>query len=103
MSTFFTKSGSPDFATGCLVADRLSARKDSSKECSAAFFDRVDILFFLPLTLLWPIKAIIAPLAAKIRKKYMYPIVFALLLARIRSSYGDESEPDIQLKSRHPA
>ncbi len=33
----------------------------------------------------------------------MYPIVFALLLTRIRSSYGDESGPDIQLKSRHPA
>jgi hypothetical protein len=63
----------------------------------------VDLFVLLPLRLLWPIKAIITPLAARARRKYKYPIVFALLLIRARTSYGEESEPDIQLKSRHPA
>jgi len=30
-------------------------------------------------------------------------MVFALLLTRIRTSYVDESEPDTQLNSLHPA
>lgn len=92
-----------DEVWGSREAERLSCSKESSSECFASFNGRADIFCFLPLRLLAPMKVMIDPLAANTMRKYIYSMVIALLLTRIRTSYADESERDFQPESRHPA